>query len=45
MNEKVKFAFDNAGIEIPFPHISLYAGEKSQPLEVAITDRVVEPRP
>nr|WP_285903217.1 mechanosensitive ion channel family protein [Alkalimarinus sediminis] len=39
MNEKVKAAFDNAGIEIPFPHISLYAGEKSLPLEVAVTQR------
>lgn len=42
MNEKVKAAFDSAGIEIPFPHISLYAGEKSQPLEVAIIDRAAE---
>lgn len=42
MNEKVKLEFDKAGIEIPFPHISLYAGEKSQPLEVAITERASE---
>lgn len=39
MNEKVKEEFDIAGIEIPFPHISLYAGEKSLPLEVAVTHR------
>lgn len=31
---RVKKAFDAAGIEIPFPHLSLYAGEASQPLQV-----------
>jgi small-conductance mechanosensitive channel len=39
MNEKVKAEFDMAGIEIPFPHISLYAGDKSQPIEVAVINR------
>ncbi|MCF8200301.1 MAG: mechanosensitive ion channel family protein [Sulfuritalea sp.] len=24
---RLKFAFDNAGIEIPFPHLTLYAGQ------------------
>ena len=36
MNEKVKAAFDTAGIEIPFPHISLYAGEKTNPIPVEV---------
>jgi len=36
MNEKVKAAFDLAEIEIPFPHLSLYAGEKSKPIQVKI---------
>jgi small-conductance mechanosensitive channel len=42
MNEKVKAAFDIAGIEIPFPHISLYSGDKSQPIEVAVINRAEE---
>jgi small conductance mechanosensitive channel len=31
---RVKQAFDREGIEIPFPHTSLYMGEASKPLEV-----------
>ena len=29
---EVKKALDEAGIEIPFPHLSLYAGEASKPI-------------
>lgn len=32
--EGVKIAFDEAGIEIPFPHRSLYVGEVTKPLPV-----------
>ncbi len=38
---EIKSAFDEAGIEIPFPHRSLYAGEVTQPFPV----RIVEPAP
>jgi small conductance mechanosensitive channel len=31
---RVTKAFDAAGIEIPFPHVSLYAGEASKPIQV-----------
>ncbi len=31
---RVKFAFDENRIEIPFPHRSLYFGEKSKPFEL-----------
>ena len=41
MNEKVKAAFDAAGIEIPFPHMSIYAGEKSSPLQISLVDGVL----
>lgn len=34
---EVKAAFDAAGIEMPFPHLSLYAGEASKPLQVQLT--------
>jgi small conductance mechanosensitive channel len=33
---RLKKAFDAAGIEIPFPHRSLYVGEQSRPLEVLV---------
>jgi small-conductance mechanosensitive channel len=34
--EEVKRAFDEEGIEIPFPHVSLYAGSASGPIPVRI---------
>ena len=34
---EVKEAFDREGIEIPFPHISVYAGEASKPFQVNVT--------
>ncbi|MEJ2044837.1 MAG: mechanosensitive ion channel family protein [Reinekea sp.] len=34
MYEMIKKKFDESGIEIPFPHISLYAGEDSKPISV-----------
>jgi small conductance mechanosensitive channel len=33
-NRRIKHAFDAAGIEIPFPHRSLYFGEASNPFAV-----------
>ena len=36
--EEIKAAFDAAGIEIPFPHLSLYAGSASQPFPVRLVD-------
>ena len=35
--EEVKRCFDAEGIEIPFPHVSLYAGADTQPMPVRIT--------
>ncbi|MCC5789163.1 MAG: mechanosensitive ion channel family protein [Opitutales bacterium] len=35
---RVKFAFDEKGIEIPFPHQTLYIGEKSKPLDLRILE-------
>ena len=35
--QKIKIAFDAEAIEIPFPHISLYAGSTSEPIKVANT--------
>jgi len=36
MNRRIKKRFDEVGIEIPFPHQSIYMGEKTKPLEINI---------
>ncbi len=36
LQEEIKQRFDEEGIEIPFPHVSLYAGSASGPLPVAL---------
>lgn len=33
---QIKAAFDEAGIEIPFPHRTLYAGSRTEPLPIRI---------
>ncbi|MDO9614338.1 MAG: mechanosensitive ion channel family protein, partial [Bacteroidota bacterium] len=35
---EVKEAFDREGIEIPFPHVSVYAGEASKAITVKLQD-------
>jgi small-conductance mechanosensitive channel len=35
MNRRIKKRFDELGIEIPFPHVSLYFGEASRPVAIA----------
>lgn len=42
MHEQVKNAFDAAGIEIPFPHRSLYSGNETAPFPVRIVAEEVE---
>jgi small-conductance mechanosensitive channel len=36
MNRRIKKRFDELGIEIPFPHQSLYFGEASKPISVKL---------
>lgn len=38
MYERIKAAFDAAGIEIPFPHRSLYAGSATEAFPVRLVD-------
>ncbi len=38
INEEVKARFDKEGIEIPFPHVSLYSGSASDPIPVEISE-------
>ncbi len=37
ISQEVKRRFDEEGIEIPFPHVSLYAGSMTEPLPVRIS--------
>lgn len=36
--ERIKYAFDEHDIEIPFPHISVYTGSETKPFPVQIDD-------
>jgi len=35
---EIKEAFDREGIEIPFPHVSVYAGEASKPIKMEMKE-------
>lgn len=35
----LKIRFDAEGIEIPFPHLTIYTGEQTKPMPIDITDR------
>ncbi len=36
--EEVKAKFDEEGIEIPFPHVSLYSGQATSPIPIRLSD-------
>jgi len=38
LRRRIKIAFDAKGIEIPFPHVSLYTGEASKPFPVRVRE-------
>jgi small-conductance mechanosensitive channel len=42
---RVKYAFDEQGIEIPFPHQSIYFGEASKPFAVQMMEKMQTPDP
>ncbi len=37
---RVKYAFDEKGIEIPFPHHSVYFGEASKPFDIKVLEKL-----
>jgi small conductance mechanosensitive channel len=37
---RIKLAFDETGIEIPFPHQTLYFGEASKPFEITLLEKL-----
>ncbi len=37
--QEIKTSFDREGIEIPFPHVSLYAGEASKPIKMEMEEK------
>jgi small conductance mechanosensitive channel len=38
LRRRIKNTFDRKGIEIPFPHLSVYFGDASKPFDVAVND-------
>lgn len=36
--QEIKQAFDEHGVEIPFPHVSLYSGEATKPIPISIVN-------
>jgi small-conductance mechanosensitive channel len=45
MFEKIKKAFDEQGIEIPFPHVSLYAGSETEAFPIRMVGDSAERAP
>ncbi len=40
LRRRIKHAFDERGIEIPFPHLSVYVGEATKPFSVQVLEQV-----
>ena len=40
--KRLKYAFDQHNIEIPFPHVTVYWGDKINPLKLDINNQIIE---
>ena len=45
LRRRIKNTFDGKGIEIPFPHLSVYFGEASKPVDVSLHPEAGTPNP
>lgn len=43
LQEEIKSRFDKEGVEIPFPHTSIYAGEVSKPIPITLIGANIVP--
>jgi small-conductance mechanosensitive channel len=43
LQEEIKRRFDKEGVEIPFPHTSIYAGEVSKPIPITLIGANITP--
>lgn len=41
MYQEIKKSFDTLGIEIPFPHVSIYSGEASKPMPINVKEQLL----
>lgn len=39
MYQEIKKSFDTLGIEIPFPHVSIYSGEASKLMPISVKEQ------
>ncbi len=44
MYQEIKQSFDDEGIEIPFPHVSIYSGSVTEPIPLRIVDSPDHPK-
>ena len=42
---RLKIVFDEKGIEIPFPHLSIYTGEATKPMPIKVVKEEEEISP
>jgi small conductance mechanosensitive channel len=40
--KRLKYAFDKLNIEIPFPHTTVYWGDKIKPLQLDVNDEMLD---
>ncbi len=44
LNRRIKNTFDELGIEIPYPHLSVHFGSASKPFAIAMAEQMTAAR-